>query len=380
MKIKLKKATDKKRIYDITQLVTNVTWSGTDTQASRKLEFSVVQNPFDSSLDFVRVENGDIIYFYFDSDCKFIGRVLTKSQTSAPGEVSFSAADYMNLLLKSKVYYSFKNITPERIAAKVAGDLGIGIGELKKTGVKIKKWLVDGENAYTVIIGAYLKAYNKTKKKYMLTMNGIKLSVIEKGTYSGVKLNLTTNVTGTSIEESAEDIVNRVVILDDKGKKIGTVKDAESIKMFGIYQDIYKKEDGANPTTEAKALMKQPTKEAKVDALGDIRCISGKSVYLYDDVTGLWGKFWIEGDSHSFSGGVHTMSLDLAFQNIMEGSDINPNGKYPIATSDRACYYSTGGDKYHSARKCGSGLAAPIKTTVNEAVKIGKGKCSRCWQ
>lgn len=376
--VKLKKGASRSVIYDISRLVTSIGWSGSASEASRSLDLSVVQNPFDKELISPEIETGDIVYFYTDSVLRLVGRVVSKSKTSSPGDVTVKVFDFMNLLLKSKVSYVFKNTTPEKIARRVLTDIGIPVGKLKRTGVVIKKWIVDEESAYNVIIGAYYRAYKKTKVKYMPIMDGVKFCIVEKGTDSGATLRLDANVTESSVDESAEDIVNRIVIFDDKGKKIGVVQDKDSIRLFGISQEIYKKEDGVAVKEGARALLQSPTREAKISALGNIDCTAGKSVTVQDTVTGLIGKFWIEDDSHSFSGGTHTMSLTLSFQNLMEGAEAD--GAKPIATGDSVCFYSTGGDKFHSARKCGTGLVAPIKSTVNEAVKAGKQKCSRCWR
>lgn len=376
--VKLKKGASRSVIYDISRLVTSIGWSGSASEASRSLDLAVVQNPFDKELITPEIETGDIVYFYTDSVLRLVGRVVSKSKTSSPGDVTVKVFDFMNLLLKSKVSYVFKNTTPEKIARRVLSDLGIPVGTLKRTGVIIKKWIVDEESAYNVIIGAYYRAFQKTKVRYMPVMDGVKFSIKERGTDSGAILRLDANVTESSVDESAEDIVNRVVIYDDKGKKIGVVQDKDSIRLFGISQEIYKKEDGVAVKEGARALLQSPTKEAKISALGNIDCTAGKSVTVQDTVTGLIGKFWIEDDSHSFSGNTHTMSLTLSFQNLMEGAEAD--GAKPIATGDSVCFYSTGGDKFHSARKCGTGLVAPIQSTVNEAIKAGKQKCSRCWR
>lgn len=378
MTVKLKKATNKNVVYNITQLITSITWSGSAKQASRKVEFSVINSPFDGNMSNVTVESGDIVYFYFDSDKKFVGRVTALSCSSKPGVNTYTAKDYMNILLRSKVYFNFKNVTPEKITEKVLSTLGIKKGSLCATNINITKLLADGETGYNTIVGAYYKAYKKNKTRYMPVMEGTSFSMIKKGEPSGVKLRLSENVTETTLEENAENVINKVLIYDDKGKKVGTVSDEDSIALFGIYQDIYKKEQGVNADTAAKQLMKGPEKTAKVSAIGDMRCVSGKSIYLYDDFTGLWGKFWIENDTHTISGGAHTMTLTLAFKNIMENVDESTSNN-PVATGERVCYYTNDGEKYHSKSSCSSMVNAK-RSTVNEATKLGKSKCSRCWQ
>lgn len=377
MIVKLKKATNKKMIYNITNLVTSLSWSGSDKQTSRKLEMSLINSPFDGNVSNVTAESGDIVYFYFDGEKKFIGRILTISSTASPGTNSYMAKDYMNILLGSKVYYNFKNTTPEKIAGKILSDLGVSKGEIAKTNVNISKMLIDGDTGYNAILSAYYKAFKKNKKKYMPQMDGTSFCIKEKGESSGVKLKLSENVTDTSLEENAEGVINKILIYDENGKKVGSVQDADSIKLFGIYQEVYKKEQGVNAETAAKALLKSSEKTAKVSAIGDIRCVAGKSVYLYDDITGLWGKFYIENDTHRFESGIHTMDLDLVFKNIMEGDESSSSN--PIATEDKVCYFTTSGNKYHSKSTC-SNMDKPSRSTVAKAIKAGKSKCSRCWK
>lgn len=387
MTVKIKKASDKKVVINISKIVNSASWSGSDTQASRKFDFSITKNHFDGNFDFIEIELGDLVYFSFDGKQRFAGRVISKTLTSGQGEVSFSAADFMNLLLKSKLSANFKKTTPEAITKTVLSKMGVPCGHIEKTGVAIDKWIVEDETAYNIIIGAYYKAYKKTKKKYMPYMNGFDFCIGEKGKDSGARLYLDKNVKGTEFQQSAEEICNRVEIFDDKGKKIGRVEDKNSIKLFGVYQNIYKKEEGVNAVSEAKKSLVSPQKEASVDCIGDIECISGKSLKLYDRHTGLYGKFFIENDTHTFQNGQHSMSLKLAFKNIVEGeeSKTGKNGKgnkkrRPVAEGNAAAYYSKSSKNFHSSKKCGTGLVAPIKTTVNEAVKLGKKKCSRCWQ
>lgn len=51
---------------------------------------------------------------------------------------------------------------------------------------------------------------------------------------------------------------------------------------------------------------------------GDLRCIAGNGVEVYDQATGLSGLFWIDSDSHTWENGTHIMNLELNFKNIMD--------------------------------------------------------------
>jgi hypothetical protein len=376
MKIKLKKSSDPKSTYDITQLVESVTYSGTQTQASRKIEFTIAFSPLDGDFPDISVSLGDKIYFTEGAE-SFVGRVTKENHPSSAGVKSFSASDFMNLLLKSKRSYNFKNTSPEKIAQKVISDAGLLAGEIYKSKINIKKWIVESESPYNIILGAYQKAHRRTGKSFRLCMDGVKICVKELSESSGVTLTSGDSIISAELTNDAEDIVNRVYIVDENNKKVGFVDDKDSIKTFGLFTDVYKKEDGVNAETAAKALLKGATKEiGPIEAVGDIRCMSGKSVLIREETSGLVGKFWITEDTHTFSGGVHTMSLKLSFEKIMEGYDEKSK---KVAAPDEVCYYSTGSKKYHSDRKCGTGLVKPVKSTVAEAEKTGRDKCSMCW-
>ena len=380
MIVKIRKISNKKMVYNITPLIAGVTWSGSKNQASRKLEISIAYSPFDSNFEGFTPELGDIVYFYPDGEKKaaFLGKITTTSQAAGPGTTSAGASDFMASLLKSNVTLRFKNKAPEYIARYILNYLGVNVGTIAKTGVKLSKMIFDGENAYGAIMKSYYKAAKKVKKKYKPFMDGTNFCIGESGKDSGVTLKLGTNVTATSFERSAEDIVNRVVVFDEDGKRVGVFEEKESEKNFGIFQDVVSLSSGESAAQASAAAFKRPTKEAKVDALGNIKCISGRTVKLFDPQTGLTGKFIIENDTHSFSNGMHTMSLDLAFENIMEGGDEGKKAK-PEATESATCWYSSGSKKYHAKKNCG-GLKSPIKTTVREAAKTGRGKCSNCWE
>ena len=131
-------------------------------------------------------------------------------------------------------------------------------------------------------------------------------------------LSESTNIFASSISESMDEIKNQVLIFDDKGKQIGEVKDDESIKKFGIFQEIYTQEEGIDTTTGARALIKVlPVQSIKISAIGDINCLSCYFVQVKDSATGLSGKYWISSDTHTFENGTHKMELELRFDSLM---------------------------------------------------------------
>jgi len=54
----------------------------------------------------------------------------------------------------------------------------------------------------------------------------------------------------------------------------------------------------------------------------DSRAVSGYAIIVYDKVSGLYGKFYIESDTHTFTNGKSEMQLTLAFSNLMDEKEI----------------------------------------------------------
>ena len=91
------------------------------------------------------------------------------------------------------------------------------------------------------------------------------------------------------------------------------------MKKFGVFQEIYSKEEGVDPTTGANNLLKvKPSQSIKISAIGDINCLSCYFVEVKDTATGLSGKYWISSDTHTFENGTHKMELELRFDSLMD--------------------------------------------------------------
>lgn len=330
-----------------------IEWSGTDTQASRQISFTIPWNPYDKEFANPKIDLGDLVYLYDDKKCIFTGQITSRGKNASIGTAPYVAKDFMHHLLGSTTSRKFKNKSPENITESVCKEVGVQTTALAKTGINIPKMICEEMSCYDIIIKAYRKARAKTKKNYMPSMVGKKVSVIVKGEDSGITLDQSTDIIDANYSENTDSMINVVKIFDEKNKKVGTVKSTKtytsskgkkytrtstktvkktsyaelsstekvaSQKKYGIYQAVYRKEKGVDSKKAAKALLQGVSKEASVEALGYIKCISGRSVKISDKATGLTGKFYITGDTHTFENGVHTMKLDLEQKETMEST------------------------------------------------------------
>lgn len=99
---------------------------------------------------------------------------------------------------------------------------------------------------------------------------------------------------------------------------VGEVKNQNLITAFGTFQEIYRQEDGVNSEAVAKNLLKGIEQTGTVEAAGHIDAVSGFAIGIQDEYTGLVGVFQIDSDTHTWKDGVHTMSLEINFDTIMD--------------------------------------------------------------
>lgn len=307
---------------NITGYVTSLTWAGSAKQAARTVQFGVAYSPDDKNVETLNIKLGDTIVLYpgypNDKESKFTGIVTSREKKSEAGELQYTATDGMMHFLRSNGTYRFVNKTPEKITDMICKDVNIKPGKLAATKIPIAKIFFQERPYYEIIMAAYTQAHKKNKKAYIAQMNGSKLDVIEKGKIiSKFHIKLGERITESTYSENLDNMVNRVYIYDANNNKIGTVSKTDWIKKYGIFQNAISVDSGSGKT-EANAELKGISKDASLTMIGDYRCVSGLGVIIEDARTGLKGKFWIESDSHQWTGGSYTTTLELAFKNIMD--------------------------------------------------------------
>lgn len=323
MKINLIKDTGV--IYNITNAVSRIVWKGSASEAARSVDFDYINAPYDNTVNLPSISTGDYISLEDSKEGEiFFGQIFGVEKSSQTGTITFTAYDMMKHLLESTGQYNFKNLTAEAIASQVCADIQVPIRHLHPTGVNIASMICDKMKMYDIVMAAYTKAHKITGDKYfaMIYKRGLGVYKTE-WAVKGFTLSENSNIYASSISERMDDIKNKVLIFDDKGKQIGEIKDDGSVKKFGIFQEIYTQEEGIDPTTGAKNLLKvKPTQAIKISAIGDINCLSCYFVQVKDTATGLSGKYWIASDSHTFENGTHKMELELKFDSLMDTKDI----------------------------------------------------------
>lgn len=311
---------------DITDLLINVTWSGDYKSCARKLEFSLISSPMDKNIPKIDIPIMSIISFYEDDNELFRGFVYEREKSS-DNAMSFLCYDYCAKLNDIKVSKNIKNQTASTIYNNFLTEYGLNKGDIIQANTGVTKVFL-GVTAYDMIMTAYTEEAKNTGKKYMLYSRGNKFYASEKGI---VKLKLSfeegKNILSSSFKESVSNMVNKVLIVDENGNKVSEVKNEEWHKAYGLFQDVYKQQEGKDSNAEAKAMLKDIEQTCSLTGFGDTTCITGYGVQVKDTHTGLVGLFYIDSDTHTWEGGNYTIDLELNFKNIMNEVSVGEDEK-----------------------------------------------------
>ena len=349
-------------MYDLTNAVEKVIWSGDYKSCSRKLEFSLLSNAEDINMPKLDIPLSSMIIFSEDDKELFRGFVWEREKSSDSKTIQYLAYDYGERLNKIKVSYNIKNETPSSIVNKICTEYGLTKGTIASSSVNVKKIFL-GVSIYNTIMTAYTEESKKTGKKYMLHYQGDKLCVSEKGIVQlTVAFEEGKNITSSSYKETLANMVNKVLIVDENGSKVSEVKDDDMIKVHGLFQEVYKKTEGKDATTEAKSLLNGIDQTCSLSGYGDNSCVTGYGVQIKDSYTGLTGLFYIDGDTHTWDGENYYIDLELNFKNIM--NEVSAGQEENESSSSSSTSSSSSSSSTDSSNSMGSKLVAKAKTKI----------------
>lgn len=285
---------------DITAFVEQVSWSGGMDLVARTLTVKLTRE--------CRPEAGDKITFKYQGAELFAGIVLYVD--IEPYSVSVEAAD-PGIYLKQNHTYKEYSGTPQAITKQVCAEFGITLGTAYALNNKTKVTSTGNLSAHQVIERAYEGEEKKPVKHYLVYIKNGKLYVDPVGGDPVAAIDVEIETIHRS--QSIKNMVNRVIILDDK-KKTGEVSNASDRGKYGTFSQTYRKVKDKNATTEAKKLLQGLEKAASGTMLGNVKCVSGKAVTVTESLTGISGKQIIKTDKHTFGPDGYTMQLEFYYE------------------------------------------------------------------
>lgn len=304
---------------DITEYVSTMKWGGSRQSVNRSLELNIVNAPLDKNIIPINIGLADPIYLFEDDGVTelFRGFVIEREASSSTGTVTYTVYDLLYYTLKSSATYNFSGKTAEAITQMVCEDMEIPVGDLASTGIS-QKLIVQGVSIYEIIMRAYTQAYQQNGVSYRVIAKKGYLNVEEMGNVvCEIELTEDGNLTSSNYKETLANMVNKVKIYDGEGNPAGVVQNDTDLK-YGIFQQVYTKEEGKDPTTTAKSMFNGVEKTFTLECANHNGAVTGAGAVVRDSSTGLSGVVWIDSDTHTWQDGVATMSLTVTLKQMMD--------------------------------------------------------------
>ncbi|NHN31125.1 XkdQ/YqbQ family protein [Paenibacillus agricola] len=341
-------------------IVTGVTWSGEITQGYRSLDVTL-RNTLDGVTRAVDIELGGELRLYSDDIELFRGIIFTHS-INEKGDMSLTAHD-------ENVYLVKNSDGTRKFTAKKASDIirdlcasfEVEIGDIVDTGYVIPRLLFKNKTLWDMITTALTETRRQTGRRFLVSAKEGALYLTERGEkIVDYILEDGVNILGASYGQSIEDMRNSIKVSANEDAKpktavsanlppealdmlssaptatpksekkplFASAKDDALVARFGLMQ--HPDQAGAESTqssvnqlaAELLAEMAVIKDEASVEVLGNVEVTSGSAVYVIESLTGIVGGFYVITDSHTWSNGVHRMSLKIS------GDESLPTMKY----------------------------------------------------
>lgn len=316
-------------LTDITMICGGIQLEGAVEAASRKLTFDVLRRKVDYYLSGVaNIQRGDAIILDDGSeDYVFYGIVWRIEESDDGSMKTVTCWDNMKFLMTSDVITNiWTNVTPGEVTETVCKELGVTCGDLPECDLKIS---VNGrdKSGYEAIMIAWTEAHKQNSKVYYPRMVGYRFTVIEKGTtLEGHALkhysrDLAGSIVRVSLAEDSETAVTSLWSRNGAGTAMHVETDDELSKLIGYIVGM--NETGQSTDQRAFKEINDGEKTATVEAIGDWAMQTGWSVPIESEIL-TEELLYIESDVHNYENGIHTMELELSYENRMDEHENDP--------------------------------------------------------
>lgn len=305
-------------VWNASALATDISWKTSRAGKPSTLDVTLVTSGGNSKS--FTVENGDIVQFRKDGVNVFYGFVF-KLESGSESELKLTAYDQIRYLLGNGTYV-LENVTANDVIRRIAKDHGLQTGVMEAAEYTIPSLIQDNKKLLDIIMealamtlenkGQLLAFYDDFGELTLRSPASMQLPLIigkERYLYE------------YSLSKSIDDNTYNAIFLYQDNKETGkrefyTAADENNVAKWGMLHLYEKADDKANAAQineKAKMLLKLRNRETiqlSLQAIGDLRVRAGSFLYVLLD--GTEAKLHlVDQCSHRFSGGEHTMSLDI---------------------------------------------------------------------
>lgn len=339
MQIQLLVDNKKGNVFDISELVSEVTWKTKRKGKPSSLDIKLLKDKT------ISINNGDVVSFKVGNNKVFYGYVFDNSG-SKDIDIKLTAYDQIRYLLNNDTYV-FKNKKASQIISQIAKNVGLRIGTIEDTAYVIPSVLEDDKKLLDIMYSALDKTLMSTKQTYVLyddfgyltlrNINNMKQPVvisddsnlgdyswsnsIDNDTYNRVKI--VRDVKGKEDKPNSKNKKDKKDGKNKTGREVYVAQDSNNIAKWGRLQ-YFKKVDEkmnkaqiqelVNSTLQLKNKEKKTLKLKDVistDISADLKLRASSGVYVDIKEKGIKQYYLIEEATHKFSKGQLVMDFDL---------------------------------------------------------------------
>ena len=302
------------QIYEISELVTSVSYTDKLNDGCSKLEFSYID-------DDLRIQNGSVVRFKFNGSNIFYGYVFKHGQNKAK-EITVTAYDQLRYCKAKDIIVVKNGETLTNLVNKMCNYFSLNKGYIAKTGYALPTTVHDDKTWLDIIYTAISDILTNTGKWYCLRdeFGSIAIKDLEE-----LQLNLVLGDESLAYdyeyEKSIDDETYNQVKVSIPNEKTGKYEsyvayDSESISKFGLLQYLEVLDKDANPSqakSKADMLLKLYNREVEtleLDCLGDVRVRAGTSFFGQIEDIKLNKRLIVREVTHEFVP-VHIMNVSV---------------------------------------------------------------------
>lgn len=301
------------KIYEISELVTKVSYTDKLNDGCSKFEFSYIN-------DNLVIKNGSVVRFKYNGANIFYGYVF-KVGRSKSKEISVTAYDQLRYC-KAKDTIVVSNDTITTLVKKMCNYFNRRIGTLTDTKYKLPVSIQDDKSWLDIIYTAISDTLMNRGSKYSLRdeFGSIAIRDLEDLTLNLI-LGDESLVYEYDYEKSIDDeFYNQIKLVSDNestGKRDTYItKDSSSIKKYGLlqyFEVLDKNYNNSQAKSMADNLLKLYNREVEtldLKCLGETSVKAGNSFYVKISDLGLNKRLIVKSVTHEFLP-VHTMDLEV---------------------------------------------------------------------
>ncbi|MDU3526409.1 hypothetical protein [Clostridium sp.] len=301
------------KVYEISDLVTKVTYTDKLNDGCSKLEFSYINK------DLV-IKNGSTVRFKYNNANIFFGYIFKVGQNSSD-EITVTAYDQLRYC-KAKDTIIVSNSTLGGLAKKMCNYFGLRIGNVDSSSFILPNSIQDDKTWLDIMYNSISDALMSVGRKYSLRdeFGYVALRDLE-----NLKLNLILGDESLaydyeyekSIDDEFYNLIKLVSDNESTGKRdVYIVKDSNSINKYGLmqyFEVLDKNYNNSQAKTMADNLLKlynRETETLNIKCIGDTSVRAGNSFLAKIKDINLDKRLIVKSATHSFLPH-HTMDLEV---------------------------------------------------------------------